>query len=366
MTESARAYPEGIAAESRRPHWKQRFVSRTKSALANALLVVGLSFLCLLSLEGLTRLFLDDGMLYELEMWKYAREVKVRDRHPDLGHRHRPGAETKLMGVDVRTDPRGFRLAGADKGIDAKAADGVARIAFVGDSITMGWGVAGRETFAHQVTAQLAAAGRKVDSFNLGVGNLNTLQELTLFRDAGAPLRPDIIVLAYFINDAEPMPLYPESAWLTEHSAAWVVLTYRLDILLRSFGKAPDWKHYYRALYDTDASGWTETRKALARFATTARDLGATLVVFNVPELRELNPYPFADITARVRSQVEDLGVPFVDLLPAVRDLEPASLWVTVPDPHPNGRAATAFTRQMVPELTVLLDRLCRNQGKGC
>lgn len=366
MTESAGAYPESIATDSRRPRRKQRFVSLARSALTNALLVAGLSLICLLSLEGFTRLVLDDGMLYELEMWKYAREVKVRDRQPDLGHRHRPKAEARLMGVDVRTDSRGFRSAGIGEGIDAKADDGVARIAFVGDSITMGWGVAERETFAHRVTAQLAAAGRKVDSFNLGVGNFNTLQELTLFRDAGAPLRPDIIVLAYFINDAEPMPKYPESAWLTEHSAAWVVLTYRLNVLLRQFGEVPDWKHYYRALYDKDASGWAETRNALARFATTARDLDATLVVFNVPELRELNPYPFADISAKVRSQVEDLGVPFVDLLPAVRDLEPSSLWVTVPDPHPNGRAATAFTRQMVPELTALLDRLCRDRGKGC
>jgi hypothetical protein len=349
MTISARAYPKGIAA------W-------FKPAVKNTLLVVSLCFLCLLLLEGLTRLFLDDGMLYELEMWKYAREVKVRDMRPDLGHRHRPHAEAKLMGVDVRTDSRGFR----SPEIDAKAAPGVARIAFVGDSITMGWGVAERDTFAHQVIAALTAAGRKVDGFNLGVGNYNTLQELTLFRDAGAAMKPDIIVLAYFLNDAEPMPEYPARAWLMEHSAAWVVLTYRIDSLLRQFGEAPDWKRYYRTLYDNDATGWTETRKALAKFAAAARDLNAKLVVFNVPELRELEPYPFADISAKVRSQVEGLGVPFVDLLPAVRDLEPSTLWVTVPDPHPNARAMSAFTRQMVPELTAVLDRLCREERKGC
>ena len=362
MTESARAYPEGISAGSRRLHWKQRCVSFLKSALTNTLLVVGLSLVCLLSLEGLTRLFLDDGMLYELEMWKYAREVKVRDMQPDLGHRHRPGAEARLMGVDVRTDSRGFR----SSEIPAKAGDGVARIAFVGDSITMGWGVAERETFAHQVVAQLGASGRKVDAFNLGVGNYNTRQELALLRDAGAAMKPDIIVLAYFINDAEPIPTYPGKAWLTEHSAAWVVLTYRFDLLLRQFGEAPDWKRYYRELYGDDAAGWTQTRKALAEFAATARDLNATLVVFHVPEVRELKPYPFADITAKVRAQVEGLGVPFVDLLPAVQNLEPSSLWVTVPDPHPNAKAATAFTRRMVPELTAVLDRLCRDQGKGC
>ena len=43
------------------------------------------------------------------------------------------------------------------------------------------------------MTAALVAEGRKVDSYNLGVGNHNTLQELTLFRDTAAKLKPDII-----------------------------------------------------------------------------------------------------------------------------------------------------------------------------
>jgi hypothetical protein len=94
--------------------------------------------------------------------------------------------------------------------------------------------------------------------------------------------------------------------------------------------------------------------------------MGAQLVVFNIPELRELKPYPFADITAKVRDVVEHEEVPFVDLLPTVETLDPPSLWVTVPDPHPNGRANTAFVQGMLPEITRMLDELCRNQGKGC
>lgn len=333
-----------------------------KTAIANTLLVFVLVLVCLLSLEGLTRLFLDDGMLYELEMWRYARDVKVRDPQPDLGHRHRPNAEARLMGVDVRTDSRGFRSPELDK----KAAPGVARIAFAGDSITLGWGVAEQETFARQILDALAKAGRKVDGFNLGVGNHNTLQELTLFRDVGAEMKPDIIVLSYFINDAEPVPRYPRTIWLDEHSAAWIVVNYRVDALLRQLGEAPDWKRYYRELYDDKAAGWAATRQALRGFAVTARELGAKLLVFNIPELRELKPYPFADVTAKVRADVEALGVPFVDLLPAVEDLDPASLWVTVPDPHPNAKAATAFAKAMLPRITAELDRLCREQQKGC
>ncbi len=328
----------------------------------NILLIVVASILCLFAVEGLTRLVLDDGMLYELEMWKYAREVKVRDPRPDLGHRHRPKAEAQLMGVDVRTNPQGLR--GPE--IAEQAAPGVARIAFVGDSTTLGWGVAEKDTFAARVIADLVKAGRKVDGFNLGVGNYNTLQELTLFREVGVPLKPDIIVLTYFINDAEPMPNYSDDDWLTRHSAAWVVLGYRLDSVFRQFGEAPDWKRYYRDLYQPKAPGWLQTQKALGGFADTARDIGAKIVVFHLPELRELKPYPFADVTAKLQAVVEEDGMPFVDLLPAMENLSPPSLWVTVPDPHPNANAMAAVTRGMVPSLLPVLDELCRSKGKGC
>ncbi len=333
-----------------------------KSAIANTLLVVVLSAVCLLLLEGMTRLFLDDGMLYELEMWRYARDVKVRDERPDLGHRHRANADVRLMGVDVRTDSRGFRSAE----VPAEPPGGTARIAFVGDSTTLGWGAAQNETFAHQVVEILRRSGRKVDGFNLGVGNYNTRQELTLFREAGVAMKPDIVVLTYFINDAEPMPHYGQPGWLDKHSAAWVVATYRFDSLMRQMGEAPDWKRYYRELYDDKAPGWAATRAALRGFATTSREIGAELVVFNLPELRELKPYPFNDVTAKVGADVKALGVPFVDLLPAFENLEPSTLWVTVPDPHPNGRAMGVAAKAMVPEIASLLDRLCREKQKGC
>ena len=52
---------------------------------------------------------LDTGLLYEIEMWKYATQVKERDFRPDIGHRHRANAHAMLMNQDVRTDEHGFR-----------------------------------------------------------------------------------------------------------------------------------------------------------------------------------------------------------------------------------------------------------------
>src|SRR6201999_2730241 len=100
---------------------------------------------------------------------------------------HRANAHAKLMGEDVRTDSHGFR----SPEIPEKAPPGVARIAFSGDSIAMGWGVALGETIPMQVLAALRAQGRKVDGFNLGVGNYNTSQELASYKDKGSKMKPD-------------------------------------------------------------------------------------------------------------------------------------------------------------------------------
>ena len=330
--------------------------------LKNILLILGVTLACVVAMEPLTRLFLDTGQLYELEMWKYATLVKERDYSPDIGHRHRANAHAVLMGKDVRTDPRGFR----GGPITDQAGTGVARIAFVGDSTMMGWGVAEQETIPAQVLSGLRSKGLPVDGFNLGVGNYNTTQELASFRDKAASLKPDIIVLGYFINDAEPMPTYNDIDWLEEHSQAWVTLNYRIDMMRRALGVQPDWKKYYRDLYQAGAPGWQRTQQALSDFADLSRDLGIRLIVFNIPELHELDPYPFTDVTAKVRSVVQAQHVPFVDLLPALDQLAPSSLWVTIPDPHPNGAAEIAMSKAIVPKLVPLLQELCQRHHKGC
>jgi hypothetical protein len=63
------------------------------------------------------------------------------------------------------------------------------------------------------------------------------------------------------------------------------------------------------------------------------------LLIVNYPELRVLQPYPFPEVQQRLAALAADLGVPYLDLWDSLRAENPASLWVTPPDPHPNGYA---------------------------
>ena len=149
--------------------------------------------MCSVRFEGLTRLILDDGMLYELEMWKYAREVKVRDLRPDLGHRHRHHAEANAHGCR-RCGPTLAACARPEIDEKARRWRGPHRLRRRSDHDGLGRRRSRTRSPIRSSTC-CAKAGRKVDGFNLGVGNYNTSQELALFRDVGARLKPDIIVL---------------------------------------------------------------------------------------------------------------------------------------------------------------------------
>src|SRR5215468_10348006 len=181
-------------------------VRRVLSNLLATLVSLIITAACL---ELLTRLVADDGMQFDLEMWKYARDVKQVAADPLIGHEHAPNRQARLMGVDFRTNSKGLR----DREMSYERVPGKLRIAMLGDSLVVGWGVPFDDTFSKRIERLYAQAGVDAEVINLGVGNYNTVQEVQAFLTAGQRYRPDIVVLNYFVNDAEPLvPTYPPSA----------------------------------------------------------------------------------------------------------------------------------------------------------
>src|SRR5262249_49115553 len=76
----------------------------------------------------------------------------------------------------------------------------------LGDSFTEGWGVPFGKTFSKRVERLYASRGIRAEVINAGVGNYNTVMEVNYFLSEGYKYQPDIVVLNYIPNDAEPMP----------------------------------------------------------------------------------------------------------------------------------------------------------------
>ena len=145
-------------------------------------------------------------MQYDLEMWKYARTMKRVSAIADAGHDHVPGTSARLMGVEVRINSTGQR----NTEILRLKPDGVYRIVMLGDSLTFGWGVEEEQTSSRRLERMLNSArssAKRVSIVNAGVGNYNTKMQAAWLVAEGDIYEPDMIILNYFINDAEPTPV---------------------------------------------------------------------------------------------------------------------------------------------------------------
>jgi hypothetical protein len=200
---------------------------------------------------------------------------------------------------------------------------------------------------------------RRYEVINSGIGNTNTAMQVAYFEHKLVQFDPDLVLLNYFINDAEPTPRRTSSL-LIERSYAAVYLAGRIDLLQRTYLGRSDWREYYRGLYRDTQPGWAATAHAVGRLAVLCRERGLPLLVVNYPELHELDPYPFTRETELVRALAERHGLPFVDLLPAVRGVQPSSLWVTPTDAHPNAMAAERFAGLIQRTLIALYPELVR------
>jgi len=249
--------------------------------------------------------------------------------------------------VDVRTNAFGMR--GGD--VEVEKEPGTYRIVVIGDSFTMGWGVAEPDTWARVLEKRLNARApcglplaARYEVLNLGVGNYNAAQEVALLRKVGLGLHPDLVIMGSFINDAEPISHRWRPALLRRSWLAALVYT-RFRRLWFHDPRTLDYRQYYRGLYQKDRPGWVAERQAWHDLGALSRETGIPVVVYLFPELHDVSAtYPFLDVHAKLERLGADAGLPVIDLLPRFAGIARAdSLWVSPADAHPNARANAIF-----------------------
>ncbi len=294
------------------------------------------------------RLIVDDGMQFDLEMWKYARDIKTVSSNPLIGHQHLPNRAAHLMGVDVATNSRGLR----DRDYAYERTPGTLRVLMLGDSFTEGWGVPFEDTFSKRIEQMYAAAGRRAEVINTGVGNWNTTEEAEYFFEEGYKYQPDVVVLNFFVNDAEPVPRDAPPGFLMIHCYSCVFLAGRVDTLLREAADRKDWADYYLGLYGHGtAKGWLDAKAAIRKLADYCRAHDIKFLIASLPELHDVQHYRFQEITDLLNQTADEEGAAFLDLLPSVQDQDSSRLWVTKPDPHPNVLANKFFAEALFRKL---------------
>jgi len=319
------------------------------SVLLNVVLLAFAILLGCVAMEVALRVIFAHSLDFSMEMWKYAVKLKRPVANPDLSFAHAPNRSAFLMGVPVSINSEGLR----DREFSLEKPPGVYRVMVLGDSTTFGWGVKAEDTAAkfleRKLNANLPAGYNRAEVMNTGVGNYDTVQEVTYYETIGWKYHPDLVVLVFFINDPEPVPL-EKKGLLIDRSYLIAFATNRIDGVMRHAGVRPDWKTYYASLYDDNRPGFQACKKALLSLSNSTRSHDAKLLVAILPELHQINndSYPFKAAHQKIKDVMAAENAPVLELIDGLKDHGPEeTLWVTALDDHPNAKANNLISDQL-------------------
>jgi lysophospholipase L1-like esterase len=306
----------------------------------NGIVALGLSTLVALVLcEGVVRLADPAGISY----YKWSKEYSC-DRIPDddLICKHRSNFSGTYDGIEYAFNEIGLR----DAAIEPKAPNEL-RILVLGDSVTLGWGVAEEDTYCRQLESSLAARLKQpVRVINSGVGGYNTDQELAFFRRHAESLKPDLVLLLYVRNDVEVnvQPTRPAAENTSPPrimrdllGESWI---YRIAHHFKTYGRSETGM----IVLDREAQGWKASMRSVATLADDCARLGVPFVTF----LWRYGPDPVTDaLWEDLSALADERSFLSADTGPWHEGHDARSLRLSVVDSHPRPAGHAILARGM-------------------
>ncbi len=213
----------------------------------------------------------------------------------------------------------------------------------VGDSFAAGHGIdRAEDRFGDVLGRDLGPGWRVANAAKIGWDTVDEDEALRAY-----PVTPDIVVLAYFVNDiyraAEkarfPLPFtiqFPKTAvtrYLVDHFALANFVYWRLARMGNVDDAAKGFWDRLRAAY-ADPAVWGEHARELDSVVDWCRERHVRLIALLIPSLVDVAGT--APMTARVAAYFRERGVETVDLTPVLAGRDPASMVVNSVDSHAN------------------------------
>ncbi len=333
-------------------------VPRIALALASVALV-------LLVAEAAVRLIVGDqsGRFRRLpprmpEAWRDLPKIG-RDASETL---RRPGARGTIAGALIEMNEHGLR--GPARSVEKP--DDVFRIALIGDSVTMGWGVLYEETYGAIIEGRLdqRSPDRRIEVLNLGLAGYDTTQLMDRLWLHGLAFEPDLFVYGFTINDVEGehYQRFAEGGYrdprkyLHARSHLLRFLGPRIDAL-RDFIAPPRDSYTYELHYNyfENPAAWADVEVGLHRLSDWANHRDACVLVLIHTHLTSLRfMHPFHGEYEKIRTSAEARGFAVVHSWPEHAGEDEEQLWVTAFDHHPNVRGHALLADSLTRGLDAL------------
>jgi lysophospholipase L1-like esterase len=305
------------------------------------------------------------------------RQTVARSSDPSLLFGLRPHAVAAAE-VEYRINGHAMR----DRKLPLAKPSGSLRVAVVGDSVAFGYWVAVEDAFPAQLEAMLRGArGRPgVDVLNFGVPGYNLSQELVWLETQALRFEPDLVVLAFCLNDLQSVFSYEyglvvdreagggwgwarDLALRNSHLASWV--DYRLtehEVRQRfAASRSAD-----RGLAPRPDAARRELDASFARLSAILAGAGVPGLVAVFPTLdHAFDAYPHQWLHTLVIESARSHGLAAVDLLDCLRGYAPEQVRVDPIHPNPLGHRVAAHAARDAVVAGGLLAHVSTEEDSG-
>ncbi len=256
----------------------------------------------------------------------------------------RPNVRETLFGKSFTTNEHGMR----DRPYSVDKPAGIYRIAVLGSSMDMGWGIGTQETYVNLLedwlNAHAAKRGlsRRFQVLNFAVAAYSPLQRLETFRRKSLKFQPDMVLYSATMLDNRLAEIH-----LCDLFRGHSGLPYDfLRDVIRDAGLTADdlrtdsqdrlvyketvkrkLRPYYWSLYDS----------TLSALAADCRSEGITLACLVIPRVGKADaPEARAESVARFHGIAAHQAIPLFDLSATFDDSDPSQFEIASWDDHPN------------------------------
>jgi len=315
--------------------------------LKNTVLIIGSVVFAVALVAGLF-----EGIAsYRYDSWKAKFEEKgglygkltIRSDNKVLMWQYRPNAVGETRGTTIETNEHGFRD-------DSRAYDkrpGDLRIAFAGDSVTLGLGVDADAAFVRLFEREAASRVPpiNVEAMSFAVGGYSAIQVLELIRQSVIQFSPDIAVYVMCMNDFDFV-----------HSSGQIMKYFEkpenffLRFLERVYAKFFVGHYYDHHFRKNKESVFAEILKLKAEMDD--RGIDFRIVIMPIFEGdNSLSQYAILDMHTEIVTTLVDNEIPVVDLLGAFDSVDTQSQSYAFDDVHLNEAGHQLAATRLVDEL---------------
>jgi hypothetical protein len=266
-----------------------------------------------------------------------------------------------LFGKPFTTNAHGMR----DREYDLEKPPGIYRIAVLGSSMDMGWGIATEETYVNLMEdwlnchAARRGINRRFEVLNFAVAAYSPLQRLEAFHRKALPFKPDLVIYSATTLDTRLLEIHLCDLFRGHAKLPYTFLTDALtaagltDEDIRT--ESPDDRLVHketvkRKLHD---HYWPIYDGTLGSLAATCRSEDIAMACVIIPRVGKADaPEARAESVAQLRGIAAHHAISMFDLSGVFDNQDPSQFEIAAWDDHPNAlghrRLFLALTRALV------------------